>query len=405
MGMFSNFVDDLNSAQANKGLLDYFLNQAFDDIPEGFGSYKKFSEDSYILSPNKDMQITFSFDELPNELKKKGIKNSEMLGKYLYSTQQSMSFDTVKISSDGYEIDPKKVILEPFENNPFPIKEVSKFFITPRKFPKPHPLEISFGEEKEIFHFERQPTEDFSKAWFKSIDNKPLTLSFLFDEETSKMNISIDFTIRKSNTIGEALKYSEYTDSFFQHDFSLFGEKIVDGNFSDEIVSQTPFLKLLTDIEQYLQDNLDKSFQFDPSVELSHDEYITAHKLYYSFILNKAFKTHNSIDSLTLQKDSVDPIFLEELMENINKGKDSGAFMSTRSEKIKLLGKEIDIDIVESFSMISMINITEVEDKIVVSVKQHEDSFSSSIYFLADEKSENQDSFDVLLDAEDIIFR
>lgn len=408
MGMFSEFVDDLNSTQVNKGLLNYFLNQVIEDVPENFGSYKKFSEDSYILEPNKDIQITFNFKELPSELKKKGIKNSEMLGKYLYSTQQSMSFETAKMSSGGYEIDPRKVILEPFNENPFPIKSIDKFFIIPRKFPKPHPVEFTFGGKKEIFLLERQPSEDYSKVWIKSIDKKPLIITFLLDEETGKMNMSINFTIRRSTSIDEALKYSEYADSFFKHDFQILGESIPGGDFSSKFSSQTPFLELVKAVEQYYQDHLDASFLFDPNVELSHDEYITMHKLYYSFILNKSFKSHNSIDSITLQKDSIDTSFIDNIKKQTQEKEQYSAFMSTRSEKVNLLGKELYIEVAENFNGISMISYTEVEDKIVVSIKQHENFFSSSIYFLDKENTENkitEEIFNILLKPEDIKFR
>lgn len=409
MGMFSNFVDDLSSAEANKGLLDYYLNQAIDDVPEGFGSYRKFSEDSYILTPNKGVQFSLSFEEMPKELKNKDIKNTETLGKYLFSTQQSMSFDTIKMSSDGYEIDPKKVLLEPFNEDPFPIKEISKFFITPRKFPKPHSVEFTFGEKKQIFSLKRQPTEDFNKIWLKTIDDKPITLSFLFDVEREKMNISINFAVRKSRTIDEALKYSRFTDSFFAHDFYISGEKVSDGKFSNDIPSQTPFLKLLKEVEQYLQNNWNEDFNFDPSVELSHDEYITAHKLYYSLVLKKSFKSHNSIDSFTIPKESFDSVFFEELEEKSNEKNGTGAFTGTRDEKIYLLGKDIEINIVESFSLISMVKHTEVEDQVVVTIKQHKDSFSSSIYYLEnDEKSivqKEQELFDILMKPEEIVYR
>ncbi|MDT2555502.1 abortive infection system toxin AbiGii family protein [Enterococcus raffinosus] len=408
MGMFSDFVDDLNSAEANKGLLDYFLHQAVDDVPENFGSYKKFSDDSYILAPNNDVQFSLSFDEIPRELKNKGISNSEMLGKYLFSTQQSMSFDAMKFSSDGYEIDPTKVLLEPFNEDPFPIKVISKFFIIPRKFPKAHPVEFSFGEEKEIFYLERQPSEDLNKVWLKSVDDKPLTLSFLFDEGSGKMNISIDFSIRKSKTIDDALKYSIYTDSFFQRDFFISGEKVSDGKFSEEIISQTPFLTLVKEVEQYLQQNLARDFMFDPSLELSHDEYITAHKLYYSLILNKSFKSHNTIDSFTIPKESFDSDFFEELAKK-SMGKDGVcAFNGTRSEILHLLGKEIEVNVIEGFSMISMMKYTEVEDEVVISIKQHPDYFSSNFYYLKNLKKNNQkdqDCFDISLKPEEIVFR
>lgn len=408
MGIFSDFVDDLDSTQVNKGLLNYFLNQAIEDAPEDFGSYEKFSEDSYILEPNKDIQISFDFKELPSELKKKGIKNSEMLGKYLYSTQQSMSFETAKMSSGGYEIDPKKVFLEPFSENPFPIKSIDKFLIVPRKFPKPHPVEFTFGAEKETFYLERQPTEDFSKVWLKSIDSKPLTITFLFDEDTGKTSLSINFTIRQSATIDEALKYSKYADSFFKHDFLIFGEPISGGDFSNKFVSQTPFLKLVKAVERYFQDHLDTSFLFDPKVELSHDEYIILHKLYYSFILNKSFKSHNSIDSITLQKDSTDTDFINKIKKETLEDQQFSTFMSTRSEKITLLGKELSIKIAESFNGISMISYTEVDDKLVVSIKQHDKFFSSSIYFLNEDNDEDhlsKEAFNVLANPEDIHFR
>ncbi len=408
MGIFSDFVDDLNSAEANKGLLEYFLNQAVDEAPENFGSYNKFSDDSYILAPHNDVQFSLSFDEIPKELKNKGIKNSEMLGKYLFSTQQSMSFDTMKISSDGYEIDPTKVLLEPFNDDPFPIKEISKFFITPRKFPKPHPVEFTFGKEKEIFYLERQPSEDFTKMWLKSIDDKPITLSFLFDEGLGKMNISINFAIRKSKSIDEALKYSVYTDSFFQRKFLISGEKVSDGYLSEEIISQTPFLTLIKEVEKYLQQNLARDFMFDPSLELSHDEYITAHKLYYSLILNKSFKSYNTIDSFTIPKESFDPVFFEELAEKSTGKEGACAFNGTRSEKLHLLGKEIEVNVIEGFSMISMMRYTEVEDEVVISIKQHPNYFSSNFYYLKNMKNNNQkdqDRFDISLKPEEIVFR
>lgn len=404
--MFSDFVDDLNYTHANKGLLDYFLNEAFDNVPENFGSYKKFSDNSYILAPEKDMQITFSYEELPSELKKKGIKDSETLGKYLYSSQQSMTFETAKMSSDGYEIDPTKVLLEPFNEDPFPIKKVGRFFITPQKFPKPHPVEFTFGNEKEFFYLERQPSEDFSKVWLKSVDEKPITLSFLFDEETKKMNLSIDFAVRKSKSINQALKYSKYTDSFFNGDFSISGEPINGNSFSNELESQTPFLELVKVIEDFLQNNYEPNFHFDPSIELSNDEYIEAHKIYYSFILNKAFKSNNSIDSLTLQKDSIDPNVLSGIIRKTQE-KELGYFMSTRSEKITLLGKDIDFKIAESFSGISMIKYTEVDDMFIVSIKQNENYFSSSIYYFdGDSISDkiNEGNVDFLSNPEDIKF-
>ena len=180
----------------------------------------------------------------------------------------------------------------------------------------------------------RQPTEDFNKIWLKTIDDKPITLSFLIDVEREKMNISINFAVRKSRTIDEALKYSRFTDSFFAHDFYISGEKVSDGKFSNDIPSQTPFLKLLKEVEQYLQNNWNEDFNFNPSVELSHDEYITAHKLYYSLVLKKSFKSHNSIDSFTIPKESIDSVFFEELEENSNEKDGTGASTGTRDEKI-----------------------------------------------------------------------
>ena len=406
MGMFSDFVDDLNYTQANKGLLDYFLNEAFEDVPENFGSYQPFTGNSYILAPEKEMQITFSYEELPSELKKKGIKDSETLGKYLYSTQQSMTFENVKMSSDGYEIDPTKILLEPFNEEPFPIKKVGRFFIIPQKFPEPHPVEFTFGNEKETFYLERQPSEDYSKVWLKTVDEKPITLSFLFDEHTGKMNLSIDFGIRKSKSIDQALMYSRYTDSFFNGDFSISGEPINGNSFNNELKSRTPFLEIVKDIEIFLQNNYENSFQFDPNIELSHDEYIEAHKLYYSFILTKAFKSNNNIDSLTLQKDSIDPNILSEIITKTQE-KELGYFMSTRSEKISLFGKDINIKIAESFSGISMIKYTEVDDMFIVSIKQNENYFSSSIYFLdGDSISDKikEENVDFLSEPEDIKF-
>lgn len=182
-----------------------------------------------------------------------------------------------------------------------------------------------------------------------------------------------------------------------------------DGKFSNDIPSQTPFLKLLKEVEQYLQNNWNEDFNFDPSVELSHDEYITAHKLYYSLVLKKSFKSHNSIDSFTIPKESFDSVFFEELEEKTNVKDGTGAFTGTRDEQIYLLGKDIKINIVESFSLISMVKHTEVEDQIVVTIKQHKDSFSSSIYYLEnDEKSivqKEQELFDILMKPEEIVYR
>lgn len=401
MGIFSDLVEGLNSSDASKGLLKYFSNQAIEGGPEGLVSYKKSEMGMYKLIPKSELKFSFTSETLPNDLKKKGVVDAVTLSQYLYSAQRSLSFDSAKISSEGYLIDPKKIILEPFNEDPYPINSIQKYIIQPQKFPDPHNIVFTFGGEDESFLLQRQPLEDFSKIWIKNVDSKPITVSILIDERKEKMTLNLEFRIDKAETISEALKYSILIDHFFEGNFKISGQKIENYFIEKEKFSMTPFLKMVKDVEVYLQKNIRYNFLFDPKGELLEEDYIFIHKLYYSFILKTAFKTDHEIDNVELDKQTVSPNFYKQIKSLVGK-KELASFLMNRLDERMILNQNISINLAENFNGVKIIGVDEVENKIVIRLKQDEDYFSSAIYYV-DETSERE--LDIFQKAKEIHYK
>ena len=382
MGVFADFFDDLGHTEVSKGLLDYFSSMVVDNAPESLFSYQKSSDgQGYMLTSESEMKLIFSADEIPQYIKNKGITDSESLGQYLYRTQQNLNFQSAKFYAGEYEVDPAKVYLTPLSDIPYPMKGLTKYAIIPQKFPEPHKIVFNLHSTEESFLIKRQPFDSVSKVWFKSIDNKPLEISYYFDESNRKLSFNLDFKISRSNSIEEGLKYSKITDEFFKGNFKIGNEQLQITNSDSTSTSNTPLLEVLLEIENYFADNVDSHFRFNPKKHLSNDDYYFVHQLYYSLILQKAFKYRTGINTFEMEKNGPNLDFAKLIVEQ--KGsQDELAFMTEREENRELLGQKINLSLMDFYQSIQVVNIDETDYKIMVRFKQNNGYSASGYYYI-----------------------
>ena len=382
MGIFSDFLDDLSQPDVNTGLLEYFSSKVLDNPSGAIFSYKKSNEgEGYILTSEAEMKLVFKGKDLPTYIKNKGITDTESLGQYLYRTQQNLNFESAKLYAGSHEIDPTKVYLTPLSETPYPMKGITNFAIIPKEFPEPHKIDFIFENAEESFLMKRQPFDSASKVWFKSVDNKPLEISYYFDESSKKLSFNLDFKILRSTSIEEGLKYSKLTDEFFKGKVSIGNEKLLIADSDATSASSTPLLEALLKIENYFKVNVDSNFRFNPQKHLSNDDYYFVHQLYYSLILQKAFKYHESINTFEMEKNSSNKNFTKLLAEQ-EVAQDKVGFMTEREERRDLLGQIINLSLMDFYQAIQIISIDETDSRIIVRFKQNNGNSASGYYYI-----------------------
>ncbi|HGW2904340.1 abortive infection system toxin AbiGii family protein [Enterococcus faecalis] len=411
MGMFSNFMDDIESPKVNKGLLDFYINKIAKEAPDEGLTYKETGkENEYVLVSNKFPEVDISAENFPEYIKKKGINTLKELREYMYRTQQTMIFDTAKMKFGKYEVDPRKIFLNPMEKDPYPIKNIEKFYLFPPKFPNPHLVEFNFDGIKESFLVQRQPLDSKSKLWFKSVDKKPIIVSYYLDEIASTISITMDFKVIRCNDFSEAYKYSKIMDSFYTGTTKMFEfqlprpkpDKDQAGPYNDY---NTRLMEKICALEDYFSKILKTEFTFNPQVELEDEDHLFIHELYYSLILDKPFKEQRSIQHINIDRKPEDKDFYDKILSTENKHQPA-AFLAHRSERRDLLGKEISIYLVENFAAIKIISVDYTEEQIILTVEEMDNGFTSGFYY-TDPDLKNKESSEwlsILLKAEEIKF-
>lgn len=400
MGIYSDFMEDFTSSKVDPGLIEYFARHVCDDLPEGLVSYKPTEEPGiFLLSSKEPLTFTFNETEIPTVYKENGVTNAVSLIKYLYANQQSLDISSGKWTIKNYEIPSEKLILSSDSDDSN--GNITNYKIIPPKFPEPHYLEIEFGNIKKRFLFERQPYNDLSTVFFKSINHELLSLFYYYDKKEQKFSLSIDFKITQSNSIDEALKYSQMVDYFFKGDIKIQGYPLHDAKIDDsKVASSTRFLQMLKELEYYFQDD-NRDFKFNPQLDLSHEEYEFVYQLHYSLIQKIAFRLFQSVNSIEINKSTVDSNFLEVLKKQKNDGV-SLELTTTRVEERMLLGQSIKIDYTESFVGVKVVGVDEMPTKFIVTLKNTDQHYSAGFYSPENSPMDTESLMDNLQKAKEI---
>lgn len=408
MGVFSNFLKDLHEPKVNKGLIEYFNQQINQTNQEDLFTYVSLDNNNnqYILRSQEAIEFDVENFEIPQKFIDKGIKTSQDLQKYIYNSQQPIDFPLTRMRSGNQEIDPKKILLNPLEENPYPVKEIDKIRLIPNEFPPSRKVSFTFGNSTEDFEIERQAYDDLNKVYFKSTDDKPLTINMFFDESEEQASLTISFKIMNSHSIEEALKYSKYHDEFFKGNLKIDNIELSGTMSTTSPPSTTPFLQLLFELEHTLKTKLGQDLYFNPQMNLGEEKYILAHQLYYSLCLKKAFKSNNILNNIEILKETADPDFIKAL-QNHKQSDNSYSFFSDRTEILNLLGAEIKINIKENYHSIKIVGIEETSDKYIVTIKSSDSGFTSGLYYLDenDDFSLDTEIISKLMNAEEIYFK
>ncbi|MEK5260687.1 abortive infection system toxin AbiGii family protein [Paenibacillus sp. FSL L8-0663] len=286
--MFSSFKNAFQKQNKDFAMPKEIIEYLNEQLPSTL-KYRHLGEGAVAIVPNGP---EFNFNirvKVPNDFKP---NSPEELLEFFYRTQQKVSLEGEVISINGTEFRLEELVK-------FPLHEKSllnsTLVLQPHPFQPPFPLLIEGGGIKKELLFQRQPYADMHKSLFQSVNEGPLMVSYILNEELGSVKFTFNMNIENSKTVEEIVESLKLFNACQTGTLKILNEQMPEtADLNNEGILETiDFWNRILALETRL------GIVFTPEFPVSKEDALWFDRLYRSFIENKPYKQYIKIDKFS----------------------------------------------------------------------------------------------------------
>ncbi|MGT9115302.1 abortive infection system toxin AbiGii family protein [Enterococcus faecalis] len=268
--------------------------------------YDKKSQQYLLVPNNTEEKVSFKLKlKLPKELKNIRIEHPNDLNTLLYRYQKPVEISISEANIGEISIDPHN-LTKAFGQE---IKEQNKkYYLIPEKFGKAVKIPVKFNNEIYDFWIEQKPYPSLEKIIFESNTDDIFFLKLIMNQTTQKLNISLTYNFKKSNSLDELYKNQKKLKNFASGKIEIFGIEpdLFDQSELENIQNMIDFYTKLYEVQESINNSKkENTIKFDISQSITNSDIINLERLYVSLILGKYYfyPEKSRLFSLTLTED------------------------------------------------------------------------------------------------------
>lgn len=268
--------------------------------------YDKNSQQYMLVPNNTEEKVSFKLKlKLPKELKNIKIEHPNDLNTLLYRYQKPVEISISEANIGESSIEPHN-LTKAFGQE---IKEQNKkYYLIPEKFGKAVKIPVKFNNVKYDFWIEQKPYPSLEKVIFESNTDDIFFLKLIMNQTTQKLNISLTYNFKKSNSLDELYKNQKKLKNFASGKIEIFGIEpdLFDQSELENIQNMIDFYTKLYEVQESINNSKkENTIKFDISQSITNSDIINLERLYVSLILGKYYfyPEKSRLFSLTLTED------------------------------------------------------------------------------------------------------
>ena len=317
-------------------LPDAFVDYLSKSLPEGI-KYEQLSDGFCAVVPENGDSVTIGgFTPKLNEAQQEVLGDKytyDELLEYMYNSQtpiEMVPIDGENVTFNGERISESLLFCNPKD----PINNIeTKRFMSPEKFPKAHPINLSVGTVSVDIMIHRIPDNSIYRMVFESLESEHLYIHFTIDNHNHSSTFTIKIKADMINTVDEVISLMKIYNAFLDRTLCinrtpLSGiSNIEDHFFSDDTIR---FWEKLLQIEQVTK------CSFIPKEEnISYSLVYEVERIYQNLINQTPVIPRYNVDYINGLEDVND-----HAKENIGKE----VYFTFRSrETIELMGVKLEL--------------------------------------------------------------
>ncbi|NSV71873.1 hypothetical protein HRH46_14230 [Enterococcus faecalis] len=268
--------------------------------------YDKNSQQYMLVPNNTEEKVSFKLKlKLPKELKNIKIEHPNDLNTLLYRYQKPVEISISEANIGESSIEPHN-LMKAFGQE---IKEQNKkYYLIPEKFGEAEKIPVKFNNVTYDFWIEQKPYPSLEKVIFESNTDDIFFLKLIMNQTTQKLNISLTYNFKKSNSLDELYRNHKKLKNFASGRIEIFGSELdlFDQSELKNIQNMIDFYTKLYEVQEFINNSKkENTIKFDITQSVTNSDIINLKRLYISLILDKYYfyPEKSRLFSLTLTED------------------------------------------------------------------------------------------------------
>ncbi|UJQ88627.1 abortive infection system toxin AbiGii family protein [Enterococcus faecalis] len=215
--------------------------------------YDKNSQQYMLVPNNTEEKVSFKLKlKLPKELKNIKIEHPNDLNTLLYRYQKPVEISISEANIGESSIEPHN-LMKAFGQE---IKEQNKkYYLIPEKFGEAEKIPVKFNNVTYDFWIEQKPYPSLEKVIFESNTDDIFFLKLIMNQTTQKLNISLTYNFKKSNSLDELYRNHKKLKNFASGRIEIFGSELdlFDQSELKNIQNMIDFYTKLYEVQEFIR--------------------------------------------------------------------------------------------------------------------------------------------------------
>ncbi|NSW04263.1 hypothetical protein HRH65_14515 [Enterococcus faecalis] len=237
--------------------------------------YDKNSQQYMLVPNNTEEKVSFKLKlKLPKELKNIKIEHPNDLNTLLYRYQKPVEISISEANIGESSIEPHN-LMKAFGQE---IKEQNKkYYLIPEKFGEAEKIPVKFNNVTYDFWIEQKPYPSLEKVIFESNTDDIFFLKLIMNQTTQKLNISLTYNFKKSNSLDELYRNHKKLRNFASGRIEIFGSELdlFDQSELKNIQNMIDFYTKLYEVQEFINNSKkENTMKLDITQSVTHSDII-----------------------------------------------------------------------------------------------------------------------------------